>query len=57
MQDADLVKFARRTPTEAECMGVLERAELLVTRTRPSEATASPAPAATPAEPSAGAAP
>jgi len=57
MQDADLVKFARRTPTEAECVGVLERAELLVTRTRPSEPTQSPAPTATPPEASAGAAP
>jgi hypothetical protein len=35
MQDADLVKFARRTPTEAECLGVLERAERVVARTRP----------------------
>jgi hypothetical protein len=35
MQDADLVKFARRTPTEAECRSVLERAEDLVTKTRP----------------------
>ncbi|MGC4093936.1 MAG: hypothetical protein QM756_39725 [Polyangiaceae bacterium] len=38
MQDADLVKFARRTPTEAECLSVLDRSELLVTRTRPLEA-------------------
>lgn len=46
MQDADLVKFARRTPTEAECHSVLERAEQLVTRTRP----ATPPPGV-PAEP------
>lgn len=49
MQDADLVKFARRTPTEAECLSVLERAEQLVTRTRPLEpppGTVLPAPAA-----------
>ena len=37
MQDADLVKFARRTPTEAECRSVLDRAEAMVTRTRPVE--------------------
>ncbi len=47
MQDADLVKFAKRTPTEAECQGVLERAESLVASTRPAE----PAPGAqTPAQ-------
>jgi hypothetical protein len=38
MQDADLVKFARRTPTEAECASAIERAEALVSRTRPTEA-------------------
>ncbi|MFZ5892237.1 MAG: hypothetical protein ACOY0T_14360 [Myxococcota bacterium] len=51
MQDADLVKFARRTPTEAECLSVLERAEQLVTRTRPVEA-----PVVAPVEPAAPAA-
>ena len=35
MQDADLVKFARRTPTEAECASAIERAESLVSQTRP----------------------
>jgi hypothetical protein len=35
MQDADLVKFARRTPTEAECSSAMERAELLISQTRP----------------------
>ncbi len=53
MQEADLVKFARRTPTEAECLGVLERAERIVARTRPHEppppsATTAPAPAQPP---------
>jgi hypothetical protein len=38
MQDADLVKFARRAPTEAECSSALERAESIVSRTRPAEA-------------------
>ena len=37
MQDADLVKFARRAPTEAECSSALERAEAIVSRTRPAE--------------------
>jgi hypothetical protein len=55
MQDADLVKFARRTPTEAECVSVLERAEQLVTRTRPAEAPV--AAAAPPAAPVAGGTP
>jgi hypothetical protein len=56
MQDADLVKFARRTPTEAECARVLERAEALVQKTRPVEPVAPiapepPAPAGTEAAP------
>jgi hypothetical protein len=38
MQDSDLVKFARRSPTEAECSHALERAESIVNRTRPAEA-------------------
>jgi hypothetical protein len=33
---ADLVKFARLTPTEAECHGVLEQGERFVQRTMPS---------------------
>lgn len=37
MQDADLVKFARRTPTEAECSSALERAEALIGNTRPAQ--------------------
>ena len=35
MQEADLVKFAKRTPTEVECLGVLDHAEAIVSRTRP----------------------
>jgi len=37
MQDADLVKFAKQAPTEAECLGLLDRAEYLVSSTVPSE--------------------
>jgi hypothetical protein len=33
MRDADLVKFAQLTPSEAECMDLLSRAEDIVTRT------------------------
>jgi hypothetical protein len=33
MRDADLVKFARLTPSEGECMDLLARAENIVTRT------------------------
>lgn len=33
MRDADLVKFARLTPTEGECLDLLARAESIVTRT------------------------
>jgi hypothetical protein len=33
MRDADLVKFARLTPSEAECLDLLTRAESIVTRT------------------------
>lgn len=33
MRDADLVKFARLTPSEGECLDLLERAEKIVTRT------------------------
>ena len=51
MQDADLVKFARRAPTEAEYMAALERAETIVLRTRPDETQAFPAaPEPAPAE-------
>lgn len=46
MQDADLVKFARRSPTEAECNSAIERAESIVSRTRPLEPTAPSTPAA-----------
>lgn len=45
MQDADLVKFARRAPTEEECTAALNRAEILVGSTRPVEQPALPAPA------------
>lgn len=33
MRDADLVKFARLTPSEGECVDLLTRAESIVTRT------------------------
>ena len=33
MRDADLVKFARLTPSEGECLDLLTRAESIVTRT------------------------
>ncbi len=33
MRDADLVKFARLTPSEGECLDLLSRAENIVTRT------------------------
>ncbi len=33
MRDADLVKFARLTPSEGECLDLLSRAEQIVTRT------------------------
>jgi hypothetical protein len=33
MRDADLVKFARLTPSEGECLDLLSRAEGIVTRT------------------------
>jgi hypothetical protein len=33
MRDADLVKFARLTPSEGECLDLLARAEGIVTRT------------------------
>jgi hypothetical protein len=49
MQEADLVKFARRTPTEAECASVLERAQSIVQQTRPLEPTL-PVQPKTPAE-------
>lgn len=43
MQDADLVKFARRAPTEAECTAVLTAAEAIVEATRPKDVTSPPA--------------
>jgi hypothetical protein len=47
MQEADLVKFAKRTPTEVECLGVLDHAEAIVSRTRPApELEQKPKPAA-----------
>jgi len=52
MQDADLVKFARRSPTEAECTAALTAAETIIQETRPAEPSAPPPP-----EPQAGAAP
>jgi len=46
MRDADLVKFARLTPSEGECLDLLARAESIVTRTMliaPLPATTEPA--------------
>src|SRR5690606_2915831 len=51
MQEADLVKFARRTPSEAECVSALERAEAIVSRTRPAEAELRSTPPLAPKEP------
>lgn len=57
LQEADLVKFAKLVPTEAECYSTLARAEELVRRTMPSMIIASPSPAPGPPDksPSAGA--
>lgn len=49
LQDADLVKFARRTPSEEECRRALEQAESIVTKTRPEPSAPPPTPEA-PAE-------
>lgn len=48
MQDADLVKFARRAPTDAECADAILAAESIVARTRPNETAADPAAAPSP---------
>jgi hypothetical protein len=44
LSDADLVKFAKRTPTEAECVVALDHAEGFVRATRPVEDVASGSP-------------
>jgi hypothetical protein len=44
LHDADLVKFAKRTPTEAECVIVLDQAEGFVRATRPMDEVANGAP-------------
>ncbi|HET9958123.1 MAG TPA: hypothetical protein VFQ61_26690 [Polyangiaceae bacterium] len=44
MQDADLVKFARNDPTEAQCASALTRAEALVALTRPALPLGAPQP-------------
>lgn len=43
LHKADLVKFAKATPTEAECVGALERGREIVNRTTPEPAPAPPA--------------
>jgi len=50
MRDADLVKFARLTPSEGECLDLLARAESIVTRTM----LINPPPQPAPAEPTEG---
>jgi hypothetical protein len=50
MRDADLVKFARLTPSENECLDLLARAESIVTRTM----LIAPLPAPLPSEASEG---
>jgi hypothetical protein len=42
LRDADLVKFAKRTPTEAECVLVLDQAEGFVRTTLPSPESVAP---------------
>ena len=42
LSDADLVKFAKRTPTEAECLLVLDQAEGFVRTTLPSPESVAP---------------
>ena len=49
LQTADLVKFAKLVPTEAECYSTLARAEELVRRTMPPMIIASPPPPPGPA--------
>ena len=44
MRDADLVKFARLTPSEGECLDLMARAEGIVTRTIEIAANAAPLP-------------
>jgi hypothetical protein len=52
LRDADLVKFAKRTPTEAECWLVLDHAEGFVRSTLPAEPNpTSPQPVPSPREP------
>lgn len=54
LRKADLVKFARLTPTEAECHGSLEQGERFVQRTMPSLQPARPPLSHEPASPSDG---
>lgn len=49
LRDADLVKFARLTPSEEECMAALMRAEDIVHKTMPKPEA--PAPPITPGDP------
>nr|MDQ2645171.1 hypothetical protein [Myxococcota bacterium] len=44
MQDADLVKFAKSTPNEQDCLAAIARAEGIVNKTRPSEIEPFPKP-------------
>jgi hypothetical protein len=56
LRKADLVKFARVTPTEAECHDALERGEQIVHKTMPSYSSMSAVPAISPETPTAGSA-
>ena len=49
LRQADLVKFARLTPTEAECATAVAEAELIIERTVPAPVSPSAPAAATPA--------
>lgn len=42
LEDADLVKFAKRTPTEGECQSALDEAEKLVRQTMPAPVRSPP---------------
>jgi hypothetical protein len=48
MQDADLVKFAKSAPNEADCLAAIDRAEGIVARTRPTETEPFPKPSTEP---------
>ncbi|HEY4159730.1 MAG TPA: hypothetical protein VGM29_16580 [Polyangiaceae bacterium] len=53
LRDADLVKFAQLTPSESECLDLLERADEIVTRTIPAEPLAAEPAASAPDAPDA----